>query len=148
MKSAIVIYSKTGNTLGVAKRLADKLNLEILEVKVENDDPNIINPILTHIPDVSSYDHLIFASPVHGFSLSRAMNCYLNQLPDLSGKSADLFITHFFPFAWMGGNRTLKQMKKILEGKNVQVNRLTSINWKSKKRETVISNMIEIYALQ
>ena len=146
MKKAIVIYSKTGNTLGVAKRLAEKMNVEIMEIKVENDDPNIMVPTLTYIPDVSGYDHLIFASPVHGFNLSKVMQVYLNQLPDLENKSADLFITHFFPFAWMGGNRTLKQMKHILESKNCKVNRLTSVNWKSKKRESVILSMIENYS--
>jgi len=66
----------------------------------------------------------------------------------LSGKTCDLFITHFFPFAWMGGNRTLKQMKKVLEQKNIQVNRMPSINWKSKKREFVITQMIDLYGLQ
>jgi len=146
MKKGIVIYSKTGNTLGVAKRLAFKMNLEVMEVKVENDDPNILNPVLVEAPDVSSYDHLVFAAPVHGFNLSKAMYVYLNQLPDLSGKTVDLFITHFFPFAWMGGNRTLKQMKMIIEGKHAIVNQMTSINWKSKKREFVISQMIENYA--
>jgi NAD(P)H dehydrogenase (quinone) len=146
MKKAIIIYSKTGNTLGVAKKLAEKMDIEVLEVKVENDNPNITKPILTQAPDVSSYEHLIFASPVHGFSLSQVMQTYLSQLPNLSGKTADLFITHFFPYAWMGGNRTLKQMRRILESKQVEVKQMTSINWKSKKRESVISSMIENYS--
>lgn len=146
MEKAIVIYSKTGNTLGVANRLAKKMNIEVLEVKAASDDPNVMNPVLTYVPDVSSYKHLIFASPVHGFSLSKVMQTYLNQLPDLNGKTADIFITHFFPFAWMGGNRTLKQMKQILENKNVKVNQMTSVNWKSKKRESVIDQMILSYS--
>lgn len=146
MKKGIVVYSKTGNTLGVAKKLAEKMNVEIMEVKAENDDPNIINPTLVYIPDLNSFDHLVFGSPVHGFSLSKVMQVYLNQLPDLKGKTADLYITHFFPFAWMGGNGTLKQMKQILESKNVLVNQMTSINWKSKKRESVINYVIENYS--
>ena len=146
MRKGIVIYSKTGNTLGVAKRLSQKMNVEVMEVKVENDDPNILVPKLTQIPDVTTYDHLVFAAPVHGFNLSKAMNVYLNQLPDLTGKTVDLFITHYFPFAWMGGNRTLKQMNMIVESKHAVVNQMTSINWKSKKREFVINQMIENYA--
>lgn len=145
MRKGIVIYSKTGNTLGVAKRLAEKMNVEVMEVKVENDDPTILEPKLTQIPVVSSFDHLVFAAPVHGFNLSKAMYVYLNQLPDLTDKTVDLFVTHFFPFAWMGGNRTLKQMKMMIEGKHAAVNQMTSINWKSKKREFVISQMIENY---
>ncbi|MDO9629077.1 MAG: hypothetical protein Q7I99_04175 [Acholeplasmataceae bacterium] len=146
MKKAIIYYSKTGNTRDVSQKLNHKMNVDLLEVKAESDDPNILNPHLVEIPDVTSYNHLIFASPVHGFNLCKIMNSYLNQLPDLKGKTVDLFITHFFPFAWMGGNRTLKQMKKILENKNAIVNQMTSINWKSKKRDLVISNMIESYA--
>ncbi|MBU1143583.1 MAG: flavodoxin [Firmicutes bacterium] len=147
MKKAIVIYSKTGNTLGVAKRLSEKMNVEVMEIKVKDDNPNIMEPTLTYIPDISNYDHLIFASPVHGFNLSKVMQVYLKQLPDLENKTADLYITHFFPFAWMGGNRTLKQMKNILESKHCKVNRLTSINWKSKRRESVIQTMIENYSM-
>ncbi|MFH0767265.1 MAG: flavodoxin domain-containing protein, partial [Bacillota bacterium] len=118
MKSVIIIYSKTGNTLSVANRLKEKMKSEILEVKAVSNDPNETKPKLTQLPDVTNYSHLVFASPVHGFSLSKVMETYLKQLPDLSGKTIDLFITHFFPFAWMGGTRTLKQMKTIIESKN------------------------------
>ncbi len=145
MKKAIIVYSKTGNTFGVAKRLAEKMNLDVMEVQAKDDQTNSINPILTQIPDVTSFDHLIFASPVHAFQLSKVMQTYFNQLPDLAGKTAYIFVTHFFPFAWMGGNQTLKQMKKILEGKNLKVIQMTSINWKSKKRELVIDEMISSY---
>ena len=146
MRKGIIVYSKTGNTLGVAQRLAEKINSEVMEVKVENDDPNILVPVLTQTPDVCTYSHLVFAAPVHGFNLSKAMHTYLNQLPDLTGKTVDLFITHFFPFAWMGGNRALRQMKMIVEGKHAIVNQMTSINWKSKKRESDIYQMIENYS--
>jgi len=147
MKKAIVIYSKTGNTRSVAQKLAQSMQSEILEVKAVNDDPNILLPELTEKPDVSLFDHLVFASPVHGFSLAKIMDAYLKQLNDLTGKSVDLFITHHFPFAWMGGNRALKQMKKIVESKNGLVGKMTSVNWTSKKREQVIDEMIQSYSL-
>jgi len=145
MNKIIVIYSKTGNTLGVAKKIQETGSFDLKEVKAKSDDPNIPNPELINIPDVVGYDYVVFASPVHAFSLSRIMNAYLSQLPDLSGKTIDLFITHLFPFAWMGGNHTLKQMKKLVESKNGAVRHMTSINWKSKNRESTIDQMIKIY---
>ncbi|MDI6453085.1 flavodoxin family protein [Peloplasma aerotolerans] len=145
MKKCIIIYSKTGNTRSVANRLNEVLSCDFFEVKATSDNPSIQNVELTEVPQVGDYDHLVFASPVHGFSLSHVMNTYLNQLPDLSEKTVDLFITHHFPFAWMGGNRTLKQMKKIIENKNGTVRYTTSVNWSSKKRESDISNMIHTY---
>ena len=148
MKSLIVLYSKTGNTLGVAKRLQEASKFDLREVTAQSDDPNILKPELVEIPDVKGYDHLIFASPVHGFNLSHIMDAYLKRLPNLSGKTVDLFVTHFFPFAWMGGTRTLKQMKKLVEAKNGKVDKMTSVNWKSKKREEVIVKMIEAYSVE
>ena len=146
MKKAIVIYSKTGNTRVVAQKLAQSMHSEIFEVKAVSDDPNILLPQLTEKPDVSGFDHLVFASPVHGFSLAKIMESYLKQLSDLTDKTVDLFITHHFPFAWMGGNRALKQMKRIVEAKKGIVGKMTSVNWTSKKREQVIDDMIQSYS--
>lgn len=148
MKRLIVLYSKTGNTLGVAKRLEASGEFDLKEVKAQSDDPNNPKPELIVIPDVSLHNHLIFASPVHAFRLCRIMQAYMNQLPDLSGKTIDLFITHSFPYAWMGGKGTLKQMKKIIEAKNGKVIKMTSVNWSSKKREEVIVEMIKAYSVE
>jgi menaquinone-dependent protoporphyrinogen IX oxidase len=142
MRKAIIIYSKSGNTRAVANRINVIYQGDLLEVKAENDDPNILDPILTETPDVTPYDQIIFASPVHGFMLPKVMLKYLNQAGDLFGKQIDLFVTHYFPFQWMGGTQTLKQMKKIVEIKHGEVHQMTSVNWKSKKREIVIENMI------
>ena len=140
---AVVIYSKTGNTRSVAERLVGP-SCPLLEVKPRVDDPNIQNPELKEIPDLSTYDHVVLGSPVHGFMLSKVMNAYILKT-DFTGKTVDLFVTHFFPFAWMGGNQTLKQMKKLVEKKGGTVNLLTSINWKNKKRTTDIDSLVERY---
>lgn len=142
MKKAIIYYSKTGNTESVAKRFSD---FDLLKIKAESDDPNILKPVLVESPEVKDYDYLVFASPVHGFQLCKIMVAYLNSLDDLSGKVIDLFITHHFRFACLGGNQSLKQMKNIVEAKNGQVRFMTSVNWKSKKREEIIEAMIKQY---
>ncbi|MCR3905705.1 MAG: flavodoxin [Tenericutes bacterium] len=146
MRKGIIIYSKTGNTRSVANRLNDLLDCDFFEVTAASDNPSLKDVELVEAPHVDVYNHLVFASPVHGFSLSQVMFTYLNQLPDLTDKTIDLFITHHFPFAWMGGNRTLKQMKRIIEKKKGTIRYMTSVNWSSKHRESVILNMVEKYS--
>jgi NAD(P)H dehydrogenase (quinone) len=145
MKTKVIFYSKTGNTESVAKRIATVLNADLERIYAVSDDPNIYDVELMLIPDVKDVDHVILGSPVHGFSVSKIMNAYLNQLPDLKGKTIDLFITHFFPFAWMGGSRSLKQMKSVIEYKGGTVRHMVSINWKNRKREVDIINMISSF---
>lgn len=142
MRQCIVYYSKTGNTESVAKRFND---FDLLKVRASSDDPNIQNPILTYIPEINDYDYVIFATPVHGFQISKIMKTYLETIDTYKGKTIDLFITHFFPFAWMGGNSSLKQMKKIIENKHGIVRQMTSVNWKNRKRNQIIQSMIESY---
>ncbi|MCF7932499.1 MAG: hypothetical protein K9K93_04945 [Acholeplasmataceae bacterium] len=140
MNTKIIIYSKTGNTLSVAERLSEAINAPIERVEAEDDNPNISHPVLTVTPAVDA-DHIVFASPVHGFQLAQIMRCYLEGLPDLSGKTVDLFITHAFPFCWMGGHMALRQMKKLVVKKNGKIKKVTCINW-SRKREKTINDMI------
>jgi len=138
----IVIYSSTGNTRNVALRLSYVTKLNILEIQAQSNDPNEMNVVLTNIPDISIYDEIILGTPVHGFSMPKITNAYLSKLPDLTNKTFDLFVTHFFPFAWMGGTSTLKQLRKAIEMKHGIVRHELCINWKSKKREQNIEELI------
>jgi len=142
MKQCIVYYSKTGNTKSVAEKFKD---FDLLEVKASSDDPNIQIPSLTVIPDISHYDYVIFATPVHGFQISKIMKTYLETINSYKDKTIDLYITHFFPFAWMGGNSSLNQMKKIIVYKDGSIRYMTSINWKNRNKDQVIQKMIELY---
>ncbi len=142
METLIVYYSKTQNTESVVKRFE---NVDYLKVEAESDDPNQKQVNLKVIPSINGYEHVIFASPVHGFQLCKVMRAYLEQLPSLDGLTIDIFITHMFRFSWLGGVQTLKQMRKIIESKKGKVRYQTSINWKSHKRETDIIEMIEKY---
>lgn len=144
MKKAIVFYSKTNNTKSVVERFTD---FDFLQVKASSDDPNQTKVELIEIPDVKDYDYLVFACPVHGFQACRVMKAYLEVLPDLSGKTVDLFVTHQFPFAFLGGKQGLKNLRKGIEKKNGVVRYATSINWSSKKREEDINKMIEEYVV-
>lgn len=137
----IVIYSKTGNTKMVAEQIAKSYELPLMLVVPQDDNPNIKDPVLKEAPDITSFDQLIIASPVHGFMLSNVMRVYLEK-NDFTGKKVDLFVTHFFPYAWMGANHTLKQMKKLITDQGGEVFSMTSINWKNRKRNQEIDDLV------
>lgn len=139
MKKAVVFYSLTGNTKIIAN-LFD--GYDQLEVTTSNDYPQSRDSKLVNIPDISMYDHIVFACPTHGGRMARPMVNYMKQLPSLEHKHIDVFVTHFFPYKWMGGSQTLKQFKRLIASKNGKVNHLVSVDWKSKYREKLILEMI------
>ena len=148
MNIGIIVHSHTGNTLSVAEKLKDKFLAEghlvtLEQVTAVNEDPAAAaNVELKTIPDIAGYDVLILGSPVRAFSLSPVMLLYLNQLPSLQGKKISCFVTQQLPFAWMGGNRSIKQMKKAIISKNGTVVETGVVNWSSKKREDLITDII------
>jgi menaquinone-dependent protoporphyrinogen IX oxidase len=148
MKIGIIIYSMTGNTRAVAQRLLDTmktkgLDASLLEIRTISDDPDHLAVELLERPETTGFDKLVFASPVHAFSLSRVMKTYLSETEDLAGKESVLFVTHHFPFAWMGGNSALRQMKNRVQKKHGSVKQLFCVNWSSKKREDNIRQLLD-----
>lgn len=148
MKVGIIIHSHTGNTLSVAEKLKDALaakghSATLERVSAVNEDPSAQGPVeLKNIPEASSYDALIFGAPVRAFSLTPAMKAYLAQLSTLKDKKVGCFITQQFPFAWMGGNRTINQMKTACEAKGAVLFSTGVVNWSSKKREEKITDVL------
>jgi len=120
-----------------------EIDASLQEVKAVSDDTEQKQVELIESPDVKSYDRVIFASPVHAFCLSKVMRTYLSEIDSLANKEVILFVTHHFPFAWMGGNSALRQMSQKVLSKDGKVKAMFSINWSSKKRELGIQKMIE-----
>jgi flavodoxin len=150
MEIGIIVHSQTGNTLSVAERLMEKLtaaghSVSIERVSVVNDDEMDIQKIrLSEKPDISSYDLLIFGASVRGFSLSLAMQAYLAGVGSLAGKKTACFITQGFPFPWMGGNRSLKQMTELIASKGSAPYGTGIVNWpNAEKREKLITAVAE-----
>ena len=150
MKIGIVVYSQTGNTLSVAQKLYDRNTtcgnqVSILKVTAFNEQEGELSKIgLKDIPDIENFDALIFGSPVHGFSLAPVMMAYLLQLPTLSDKKVACFVTQGLPKAWMGGNRSLKQMVDICTKKGAKIESKGIVNWpKPEKRAEMIQGLIE-----
>jgi hypothetical protein len=74
------------------------------------------------------------------------MKAYLSQLTSLKGKKAACYVTEFFPFAWMGGNKSIEQMKKICEAKDTEVCGTGVVNWKNAHREEMINDLVEEFS--
>ena len=149
MNIGIILYSETGNTYSVSQKLKEKLvkaehsvNIERLKV-IGKVKPGTKDIKFETLPDNYSYDALVFGSPVQAFSLSSAMTVYLSQIKSLQDKKIAFLVTQFFPFAWLGGNRAIGQMKKICESKGAAVCGTAVVNWSKPSREKQITEMVE-----
>jgi len=149
MKIGIIVYSHTGNTLSVAEKLKEGLiakghSPELIKVIPSIDGPKAKAPIeFKSAPATDDFDVLLFGSPVWGFSLSTIMKAYLEQEPTLSGKKVGCFLTHAFPFPWLGGNSAMKQLRGLCEKKGAEVFATAIVNWSSKGREKDILSTVE-----
>ncbi len=152
MKIGIIFFSKTNHTLLVAEKLNQFLLAKNFDVKIErvqgiNTEPRDKGPIeFTDIPNIDNYDIIILGSPVWAFSLPPAMKEYLEQVPLLYKKKIYLFVTMQFPLAFLGGNRAIKEMKKICTSKKADIKKSFVINWASRKRDAQISSFLESLA--
>ncbi len=54
-----------------------------------------------------------------------------------------MFVTHFFPFAFMGGNSAISQMKNFVEERGGIVLDSGIIDWKNPSRERKIQSLLE-----
>lgn len=149
MKIGIIVHSQTGNTYSVAQKLQERLlstghsvNLERL-IPVDEKQGIAKNIQLKAIPDLTKYDVLVFGAPVRGASISPVLDAYLTQVASLQGKKVACFVTQFFPYRWMGGNRAISQMKKIFESKGATVFGTGIVNWKNSHREEMITDVVE-----
>jgi flavodoxin len=130
MNKLIVYFSYTGNTRMIAKKIREKLNCDILEIKtvipyskdydtVVNDEQN--GEASNHLPeiqdiniDLSKYDEIILGTPVWWYRPVPAIRTFLTQ-NDLSGKTIKPYATNA---GWLG--RTFKEIEKLCPNSNVE----------------------------
>lgn len=144
MKLGMIVHSRTGNTLSVAKKLEEKLSAAGHEVTLEH--LRTIGPVSTpaedvqfeSVPSTEGYDALVFGSPVQAFSLAAGMTAYMKQLPSLQGKEVALLVTEAFPFKWLGGNRAIRQLTRHCEDLGGNVCESGIVNWGNPRREEMI----------
>lgn len=147
MKIGIVVFSRTNNTFSVAKDLESFLNEKgcntaIERITIKDNSSQNTKVIFDYVPDLSKYYSLIFCSPVEGFSLSNVMQLYLNGISSIKNKKTALLVTQYFPFAFLGGNRAIRQMKSICEQKGAKVCGREIINWSKKDRQQQIKQAV------
>jgi flavodoxin len=151
MKIGIVVHSMTGNTSLVAERIKNRLDQEGHELSLERlaiiggedqtqSDPDKISiePLKMNIEEL---DLLILGGPVRGFQASPAMKALLGRLEGLEGKDTMIFVTHAFPFNWMGGNSAIKQLRNMCTEKGANILFTGIIDWKNSKREVQIDSL-------
>ena len=135
MRIGLVVHSDTGNTLSVVEKLQSKLVAAGHEAHVEkllaagNSKPGDMNSEPASLPDLTNYEGLVFAAPVHAFSLSALMRKTLTQIQGMQGKPTGLLVTQAFPFAWLGGNRAMRQMTGVLKEKGAVIAGTEIVNW-------------------
>jgi len=150
MNIGIVVYSWSGNTLSVAEKLREELATEghsadVLKVQLVGERKQGARDFqLDALPDLGSYDGLVFGAAVEAFSLSPVLAEYLKRVESLQGKKVGCLVTQQFPYPWMGGNRAIGQMKKLCKTKGATIAGTAIVNWATSRRETTTAKAIEI----
>ena len=149
MNIGIIVHSQTGNTYSVVQKLQEKLlasgqavGLERL-IPVDEKQAEAKKVQLKNMPDISSYDALIISGPVRGFSISPVVAAFLSNISPIQSKKVAVMVTQLFPFPILGGNHAIAQMKRICESKGAVVCGTGIVNWSSKKREAMITDVVE-----
>jgi hypothetical protein len=149
MKIGIVVYSQTGHTLSVAEKLKEKLasaghsvDLKLIAV-VGGRKSGERDFQFEALPDLSTYEGLVFGSAVEAFSLSPVLSRYLQQIESLQGKAVSCLVTQQFPFPWMGGNHAIRQMRRTCEKKGAAVRTSGIVNWAKSRRESTMAKAVE-----
>jgi flavodoxin len=149
MYIGIIVCSYTSNTLSIAQKLEQALlaaghHASIARVEPVNEDLRASTPPeLKSAPDITPYDAIIFASPVHAFSLAPLMAKYLSQISDLSGKKIYCFVTQHLKHKWMGGSHAVNQIKSACKAKGGNILETGVVNWTSSKREEQIAEIVQ-----
>lgn len=103
-RSLIVYFSQGGTTARIAERIAGGLRsrgywIDICNLKDERP------------PGAAGYDLLGVGSPVYHFRPPFAVTDYLNDLPDLAGLPAFVFLLHG-TYYWDAGNRVRRALAR------------------------------------
>ncbi len=98
---------------------------------------------LNAMPDLLKHDAIVLGAPVDAPSPLLAMGADLDQVLSLSGKRVNCLLIQFFPFAWMGGNRALRQMTRDCQAKGQTICRFGVARWSRPSRRGRISQLVD-----
>lgn len=114
MRVAVVVYSETGTTLSVARRIIQALGAAGVPselIRVGPDEPTA---------DCSGYKAVVFGAPVRGFDLAPPMAAFIARCDGLSGLKAYCYVTQAFPFKAWGGSQALARMAGLCRAKGAE----------------------------
>lgn len=151
MKIGFIIHSQSGNTLSVAHKLMDQLKIQghdvvLTHIKDEDVNNSMQHPerLVTVVDEITSnVDVLFIGGWVQAFSLCRGLNHYINHQLSIQAKETHLFLTHHFPFEWMGGTNAMKQLVKPLMSKGLDIKTSKIFNWSRKNNQHQIELWID-----
>ncbi|MCD8574627.1 MAG: hypothetical protein LRY28_03915 [Erysipelotrichaceae bacterium] len=151
MKIGFIVHSQSGNTLSVAQKLMDQLKLQGHDVMLTHIKDEDVNVSMQHperfikvVDEVTSYvDVLFIGGWVQAFILCRGLNHYINHQLNIQAKETHLFLTHHFPFEWMGGTNAMKQLTKHVIAKEHVIKTTKIFNWSRKNNQQHIDQWIE-----
>jgi hypothetical protein len=149
MKIGIVVYSWSGHTLSVAEALKEKLaagghSAELVQVDVVGERKQGARDFkLDTLPDLNSYDGLVFGAAVEAFSLSPVVTAYLKKVDSLAGKKVVCLVPQQFPYPWMGGSNAIRQMRKLCKAKGAAIVGSAAVNWAKSRREKTMAAAID-----
>lgn len=147
MNIGLVVYSKTGHTYEVATKLNEMFvelghNTTIERLVPKDYNEYNINKIeLNETSDLSSYDLIVFASPVNAFRLAVCMKKYMMSVPPIKVPTI-CFVTKALPFKWTGGNSAIKTMKSHINSSGGNVLKSDIIVW-NKNRNNKIDQFVQ-----
>jgi len=151
MNICIFVHSLTGNTLAVAERIEQRLTGQGHAVRMHRllpigqEDTNVADIQRIQLQDsvcADGCEAIIFGCPVRGFSVSPVMEKCFSLIGSLEGQRVACFVTQSFPYAWMGGNRAIRQMMERCAQKGCDVCATGIVNWKNQRREQLIEGVV------
>ena len=149
MKIAMIIHSKSGNSYHCGQQIQTGLvarghSVDLIRINAEGDqamDPSLVT--IKNLPDIASYDGLIFGAPVRGFTASAVIQATISALPNFGQRPVYCFVSQFFPFASMGGRQALSAMLAACQAKGAHPMAGPIINWTSPRRRRRIQALTE-----
>jgi len=149
MKVGIVIYSQTGNTRRVAedvKRALEKAghSVGMQEVALVGERKQGARSFeLVRPADLGRPDVLILGAAVEAFSLSPVMARYIQSVSSLDPMRVACLVTQAFPYRWLGGNRAVRQMRRLCAAKGATVIGAQIVNWMGNGLEERIARAVD-----
>lgn len=151
MKIGFIVHSQSGNTLSVAQKLMNQLIAQghvvmLTHIKDENVNGSMQHPerYITVVDEVeSNVDILFIGGWVQAFGLCRGLNYVIQHHFNIQAKQTHLFLTHHFPFEWMGGTSAMKQLSKLVLTKGLVVKTTKIFNWSRKNNQKNIELWVD-----